>query len=84
MDLTVALGLLAGGLTTVSFIPQALKIWKTRSAEDVSLKMFLALCAGVALWLVYGFIKKDTAILVTNGVTLVLAFAILGMKLKFK
>jgi MtN3 and saliva related transmembrane protein len=84
VDLTVALGLLAGGLTTVSFIPQALKIWKTRSAEDVSLKMFLALCAGVALWLVYGFIKKDTAILVTNGVTLVLAFAILGMKLKFK
>ena len=84
MDLTVALGLLAGGLTTVSFIPQVLKIWKTRSAEDVSLKMFLALCVGVALWLVYGFIKKDTAILVTNGFTLVLASAILGMKLKFK
>jgi MtN3 and saliva related transmembrane protein len=84
VDLTVALGLLAGGLTTVSFIPQVLKIWKTRSAEDVSLKMFLALCAGVALWLVYGFIKKDTAILVTNGFTLVLALAILGMKLKFK
>jgi MtN3 and saliva related transmembrane protein len=46
MDLTVALGLLAGGLTTVSFVPQVIKIWKTKSAEDVSLKMFLALCAG--------------------------------------
>lgn len=84
MDLTVALGLLAGGLTTVSFIPQVIKIWKTKSADDVSLKMFLALCTGVALWLVYGFIKKDTAILVTNGFTLVLALAILVMKLKFK
>ncbi len=84
MDLTVALGLLAGGLTTISFVPQVLKIWKTKSAEDVSLKMFLALCMGVALWLVYGFIKKDTAILVTNSVTLLLGLAILGMKLKFK
>jgi MtN3 and saliva related transmembrane protein len=84
VDLTVALGLLAGGLTTVSFIPQVIKIWKTKSAEDVSLKMFLALCTGVVLWIVYGFLKKDTAILVTNGVTLLLTLAILGMKLKFK
>ncbi len=84
MDSTVALGLLAGGLTTISFVPQVIKIWKTKSAEDVSLKMFLALCTGVVLWLVYGFFKKDTAILVTNGVTLLLTLAILGMKLKFK
>ena len=84
MDLTVTLGLLAGGLTSMSFVPQAWKIWKTKSAEDVSLKMFLALCTGVMLWLLYGFIKKDTAILVTNGVTLLLTLAILGMKLKFK
>jgi MtN3 and saliva related transmembrane protein len=84
MDLTVALGLLAGGLTTISFVPQVWKIWKTKSVEDVSLKMFAALCIGVALWMVYGFIKNDTAILVTNGVTLLLALAILGMKLKYK
>lgn len=84
MDLTTALGLLAGGLTTISFVPQVIKIWKTKSAEDVSLKMFLALCTGVLLWLVYGYFKKDTAILVTNGITLLLTLAILGMKLKFK
>lgn len=84
MDLTVALGLLAGGLTTASFVPQVIKIWKTKSVEDVSLKMFLALCIGVTLWLIYGFIKKDTAVLVANGVTLVLALAILSMKLKYK
>lgn len=84
MDLTVTLGLLAGGLTSISFVPQAWKIWKTKSVEDVSLKMFTALCIGVGLWLVYGFIKKDVAIIVTNGVTILLASAILVMKLKYK
>ena len=84
MDMTVALGLLAGGLTTVSFVPQVTKIWKTKSAEDVSLTMFVAFCVGVGLWLTYGIVKKDWAILLTNGVTLVLGLAILAMKIKYK
>lgn len=84
MDMTVALGLLAGGLTTVSFVPQVTKIWKTKSAEDVSLTMFVAFCVGVGLWLTYGIIKKDWAILLTNSVTLVLGLAILAMKIKYK
>lgn len=84
MDMTVGLGLLAGGLTTVSFVPQVTKIWKTKSAEDVSLKMFVAFCVGVALWLTYGAIKGDWAILLTNGVTLALGLAILVMKIKYK
>ncbi|HEX8634266.1 MAG TPA: SemiSWEET transporter [Pyrinomonadaceae bacterium] len=84
MDMTVGLGLLAGGLTTASFVPQVAKIWKTKSAEDVSLTMFVAFCLGVALWLAYGVIKKDWAILVTNGVTLLLGLAILVMKIKYR
>jgi MtN3 and saliva related transmembrane protein len=84
MDMTVGLGLLAGGLTTASFVPQVAKIWKTKSAEDVSLTMFVAFCIGVALWLAYGVIKKDWAILATNGVTLILGLAILVMKIKYK
>jgi MtN3 and saliva related transmembrane protein len=84
MDMTVGLGLLAGGLTTASFVPQVLKIWKTKSAEDVSLLMFVAFCVGVGLWLAYGFLKKDWAIIATNGVTLVLGLAIVAMKLKYK
>jgi MtN3 and saliva related transmembrane protein len=84
MNMTVALGLFAGGLTTASFVPQVIKIWKTKSAEDVSLMMFVAFCIGVGLWLTYGIIKKDWAILLTNGVTLVLGLAILLMKLKYK
>jgi MtN3 and saliva related transmembrane protein len=84
MDMIVGLGLLAGGLTTASFVPQVAKIWKTKSAEDVSLTMFIAFCVGVALWLIYGVIKKDWAILATNGVTLILGLAILVMKIKYK
>jgi MtN3 and saliva related transmembrane protein len=84
MDMIVGLGLLAGGLTTASFVPQVAKIWKTKSAEDVSLTMFVAFCIGVALWLTYGIIKKDWAILATNGVTLILGLAILVMKIKYK
>lgn len=75
---------MAGGLTTASFVPQVTKIWKTKSAEDVSLSMFLAFCAGVSLWLVYGFIKRELAIILPNAITLVLGMAVVWMKLKFK
>ena len=84
MDMTDGLGLLAGALTTASFVPQVTKIWRSKSAEDVSLKMFVAFCIGVCLWLTYGVIKKDWAILLTNGVTLLLGLAILVMKIKYR
>lgn len=71
------------GLTTASFVPQVRKIWKTKSAADVSLLMFVAFCVGVTLWLVYGFSKGEVAIIVTSAVTLVLGAAIVWMKLKF-
>ena len=79
----MAIGLAAGFLTTISFVPQLAKIWKTRSAEDVSKKMFLAIAAGVTLWLVYGIILGQWPIIVWNAVSLVLACAILALKIKF-
>ncbi len=84
MEGLTVLGLVAGGLTTVSFVPQVRKIWKTRSAEDVSLLMFVAFCFGVSLWIAYGVMKGEAAIIATNAVTLVLGAAIVWMKLKFK
>ena len=84
MEGMTLLGLLAGGLTTASFVPQVRKIWKTRSAEDVSLLMFVAFCVGVSLWIVYGVMKGEAAIIATNALTLVLGAAIVWMKLKFK
>jgi MtN3 and saliva related transmembrane protein len=80
----MAIGLLAGLLTTVSLVPQVLKIWKSRSAKDVSLKMFAAFSVGVALWLAYGLLQKELPMILWNGVSLILATAILAMKLRYK
>jgi MtN3 and saliva related transmembrane protein len=84
MELQTMLGYVAGFLTTVAFIPQAAKIWRTRSADDVSLPTFIAFTIGVALWLTYGFVVKEPPMILWNGVTLVFAAAILVMKLKFR
>ena len=84
MDSTTLLGLVAGFLTTVAFVPQVLRIWKTRSAKDVSLPTFLAFALGVALWMVYGIVKQEPPIILWNAVTLALAAAIVVMKLKFR
>ena len=81
--MSTAVGLLAGFLTTIAFVPQAWKIWKSKSAKDVSLPTFVAFTIGVALWLAYGILNQELPIIVWNAATLVLAGAILGMKLKF-
>jgi MtN3 and saliva related transmembrane protein len=83
MDTTNLVGLAAGFLTTVAFVPQVMKVWKSRSARDVSLATFTAFAIGVALWLAYGILKQEPPIIVWNAVTLVLAVAILAMKLRF-
>jgi MtN3 and saliva related transmembrane protein len=54
MNTIQLLGLFAGGCTTIAFLPQVIKTWKSRSAKDLSLSMFSIFCLGVALWLVYG------------------------------
>jgi len=64
------LGSSAACLTMFAFIPQIMKISKTRSVEDVSLVMLLELCAGVSLWIIYGIHLKDTVIITANSVTL--------------
>ncbi len=78
------IGLLAGTLTTISFFPQMLKAWKTRSTKDISLGMFLMFCTGVLLWIIYGLFANDIPIIMTNVATFTLAFPILLLKLKYK
>ena len=57
------LGLAAGTITSITFLPQVLQIWKTKSAKDLSLQMLLLLILGVTMWLTYGLLVKDTAII---------------------
>ncbi len=75
------LGLFAGMLTTISFLPQVIKTWKTQSARDLSLEMFLIFCTGVLLWLIYGVIVGNVPIIVSNCLTIMLAGSILYFKL---
>lgn len=82
-SLTSGIGFAAALLTTVAFLPQAIKTWRTRSARDISLAMFLTLVTGICLWLVYGLLIGDLPLILANGVTLVLAGAILFCKLRF-
>jgi MtN3 and saliva related transmembrane protein len=83
LDAPTLVGFTAGFLTTAAFIPQVLKIWKTRSAKDVSLPAFAAFTVGIAGWIAFGILKQDPPIILWNVVTFVLAAAILAMKVKF-
>lgn len=76
-------GAVAGALSTIAFVPQAWKVWRTRHARDLSLPMYLIFTTGVALWLAYGLMIGALPIIVCNGLTLVLAGTVLAMKLKF-
>jgi MtN3 and saliva related transmembrane protein len=84
MDHTQILGLVAGGLTTVAFLPQVIKTWRSQSARDLSLVMFFVFALGTLLWLIYGIIIKQLPIILANSITLALASVLLYFKLRFK
>jgi MtN3 and saliva related transmembrane protein len=83
MTLSSTVGYIAGTLTTISFLPQVIKIWQTKSTKDVSLVMFLVFSAGVFLWLIYGLLLERWPIIIPNFITLVLAGTILKFKLRY-
>lgn len=76
-------GYLAASLTTLSFLPQALHTFRTRDVRGISLGMYTLFTAGVALWLAYGLLVAAWPVVAANAVTLVLALAILVMKLRY-
>lgn len=74
-------GMVAGGCTTCAFLPQVIKVWKTRSCSDISLIMYVVLVTGLAAWVAYGLFLGAPSIIIANIVTFVLAGAVLIMKL---
>lgn len=78
------IGYVAASLTTLSFLPQALHTFRTRDVSGISLGMYATFTAGVALWLVYGLLVAAWPVVVANAVTLLLALAILVMKLRYR
>lgn len=83
-DLVTVLGLLAGALTTLAFLPQVIKTWQTKSGEDLSLGTFGTLAVGVTLWLAYGLILGDVPIIAANSVTLVLVVAVIALIVHYR
>ncbi len=83
MDGITILGLVAGTLTTLAFIPQVARIWKSRRTLDISLPMYSMFCLGILLWLIYGIVLRSPPIIAANAVSLAFAVAILAMKLRY-
>ena len=83
MELITVIGMVAAICTTVSFLPQAIRIIKLKEARDISLLTYLLLEVGILLWLVYGIMIGKMPIIVANGVTLFFTTVILFLKIRF-
>ena len=86
MNWTQIIGLAAGICTACSLLPQVFKTIKEKKAEDVSMVMLFVLQAGLILWIIYGFDRKDVPIIATNIFSLLvnIIMVILGIKYKKK
>ena len=82
--LSDALGFVGAACTTLSFVPQVLKVWRSRSARDISAGMYALFITGLAFWLAYGLAIGSWPILIANTLTIMLAAAVLGMKWHFE
>jgi MtN3 and saliva related transmembrane protein len=78
------IGIIAGTLTTVSFIPQIIKIYRTKHARDISLAMYVVFTAGVSFWLVYGILLAKLPIILANGIALFFSAMIIAAKIAWR
>jgi MtN3 and saliva related transmembrane protein len=83
MDKITLLGLIAGTLTTAAFLPQLIKVWKSRSTRDISLPMYVVFCTGILLWLIFGVCTGSLPVIAANAATLLIAITILVLKIRF-
>ena len=83
MNTTELIGYLAAALTTLSFIPQVVQVWRTKHTKDISLGMYSVFTAGIVVWLIYGLLLGSVPIIIANCITIVLAGSVLIMKLKY-
>jgi len=79
----ILVGSVAAVCTTAAFVPQVVKVWRLKSAEDISLVTFLVFAVGTAIWLAYGWLIASIPVILANAVTLVIALTIVGLKLNY-
>jgi len=78
------IGISAAVLTTLGFLPQALKIYRTRSSRDVSLYTLLQFIVGVVLWMFYGIHIRDLIVISANAVSLIVISATFYLYFKYR
>jgi MtN3 and saliva related transmembrane protein len=83
MNMVEIIGSVGATCTTLAFVPQVLQIWKTRSAKDVSLPMYITFMVGIICWFTYGLMLNAWPIIVANIITFALALAVILMKLRW-
>ena len=84
MDTITLIGYIAGTLTTVSFLPQVIRSWKTKSTHDISFAMLALFGLGMLLWAIYGFQIGSPPIILANVITFALIIVLLAMKIRYK
>jgi MtN3 and saliva related transmembrane protein len=83
MDFALIIGFCAATLTTIAFVPQAIRAWRTRHTRDISLPMYIIFTLGVLCWLIYGISLNSLPMILANSITLVLAVSILVLKIRY-
>jgi MtN3 and saliva related transmembrane protein len=81
--LTVSIGIVAATITSLASIPQLVKTWRTKRAEDLSYGLLAFLLAGISLWLLYGFLVPSVPIILESLVSLVSIGAITVLKARY-
>ncbi len=84
MNTLTIIGYIAAVCTTFSFLPQAIKVIKTKNTKDLSLATYSIFTLGVFLWFIYGIILNDFPIIISNAITSIIATIILIMKIRYK
>lgn len=81
--LATVIGTVAGTLTTAAYLPQVVKVWRSRSANDISLQMYILMVTGASLWVVYGVLLMQWPVIAANAVSLFFTAIILAFKLRY-
>ncbi len=76
------IGLLAAILTTAAYVPQTIKVLKERHTQSLSLGMYAMITTGIGLWFIYGVMLESPSLMLANGITFLMAFTILIMKIR--
>ncbi|HPJ13858.1 MAG TPA: SemiSWEET transporter [Spirochaetota bacterium] len=84
METSAIIGYAAAVLSTVSFVPQVIKTLKTKDTSGISILMYSAFTAGVALWLIFGIMTANMPVTIANVIVLILASMVLAMKIRYK